>query len=93
MYQHKNDLRNDNRNSPLVEHRDKFSHPIDPNLSKLFLPMSNLQNRKLFESYIIVNSENLCRNDGMLSNDTSLVNFLGQFKPFQAAIEKSKDPP
>ena len=91
--QHKNDLKNNSSNSPLVEHREKYHHPIDISKSKLIIPnLSNKKERKLMESHIIMETQNFCRNDSLLAGDNILNKLIKPFKPFKNGVKRALAP-
>ena len=59
LYQHTLDLRNDNKYSSLVNHRQSFNHIPNIKNSQLIKTTQNTNNRKLIESFIIKNTQNM----------------------------------
>ena len=57
--QHKSDLRNCNGNSALVKHRDNTGHAISVKNSSILCHISNINQRKLIESFLIKNIDNM----------------------------------
>lgn len=88
IYQHQHDLQIDNQHSSLTNHRQNHNHSINLNSAHLTKIVHNTQSRKLIESFIIKNTQNMNLNQGesIIDNTTNI--FLKKSK-FLSKIEKS----
>ena len=55
---HKNDIRNNNRNNPIVKHISKLDHPVNIENASIVQFVNDIKLRKLIESFVIKNSNN-----------------------------------
>lgn len=85
LYQHSYDLRFDNLNSSLTQHRRTQNHGININSAKLNKIIHNTDYRKLTESYIIKNTKNMNLNKGETTIDNTVNTFLKKSKTLQNA--------
>ena len=73
--QHKTDLRTSNLNSSLVKHRNETDHVISPSNSSTVCHISNSNQRKLIESYLI----NKISNFNMYKTSIPIDEFTSEF--------------
>lgn len=83
-YQHAYDLRTFNQSSPLVQHTLNQAHQINIKNPTKLSSIGNLKKRKLIESYVIRNTNNINRDRGSYTIDDT-TNF---YLKYSIAIQK-----
>jgi predicted GIY-YIG superfamily endonuclease len=82
MQQHNRDLRMDNINSALVQHRNRTNHNFLPLIHNKIKETNDHQKRKIIESYYIKNTINLNLKGGEYFMDPLTLNILNYHKLF-----------
>ena len=70
LQQHKNDIRNNNRNNPIVKHISELDHPVNIENASIVQFVNDIKRRKLIESFIIKNSNNIYQCSANIDNAT-----------------------
>ena len=78
MYQHKYSQRNFDQNNALVKHSLDTNHPIDINKAIIVHKENDIQKRKLIESLIIKNTDNINTQQTNYSLDQFSIDILTQ---------------
>ena len=73
--QHRSDLRNCNENSAIVKHRNDTNHVISVDKFSTVCRISNISQRKLIESFLIKNVDNM----NVYKTSISIDNFTSAF--------------
>ena len=81
LQQHKNDIRNNNRNNPIVKHISEFDHPVNIENASIVQFVNDIKRRKLIESFIIKNSNNFNVYQCSVNKDNDTSNILLQSVP------------
>ena len=58
LQQHKSDIRNNNRNNPIVKHISELDHPVNTENASIVQFVNDIKRRKLIESFTIKYSNN-----------------------------------
>ena len=78
MREHKNDIRNNKTSSGIVNHVNATDHEFDFANVGLIFPNSNVSNRRIVESSLIINNKQNCvnLNNGFVNLEQSIANSL-----------------
>ena len=78
MGEHKNDIKNNKKSSAIVNHVNSVDHDFDFDNVSLLFPNSNISNRHIVESGLIINNKENCvnLNNGFVSLERSMANSL-----------------
>ena len=82
LQQHKSDIRNNNRNNPIVKHISELDHPVNIENASIVQFVNDIKRRKLIESFIIKkNSNNFNVYQCSVNIDNATSNILLQSVP------------
>ena len=81
LQQHKNDIRNNNRNNPIVKHISELDHNVNIENASIVQFVNDIKRRKLIESFIIKNSNNFNVYQCSFNIDNATFNILLQSVP------------
>ena len=92
LQQHKNDVRNANDNNPIVKHIVNADHPVSIDQSTVIKNISNIKQRKLIESFLISNSNNMNIYSASIHFDSTTSILLKNNSPFLSKLLNIVDP-
>ena len=81
IQQHKNDIRNNNRNNPIVKYISELDHPVNIENSSIAQFVNDIKIRKLIEFFRIKNRNNFNVYQCSVSIDNATSNILLQSVP------------
>ena len=81
LQQHKSDIRNNNRNNPIVKHISELDHPVNIKNASIVQFVNDIKRRKLIESFIFKNSNNFNVYQCSVNIDNATSNILLQSVP------------